>query len=319
MSLTILATGLKISTRNLPWCTPLLDTQLALSVCLESADWIWILCLFKESNISQPSGSPSLRLSALCSCQGILSMSGVFPVGLDTWYSFFSLIFNLWCFPEPIQVVDCAAFPLCARTVSSSGQVYSSQRYQWETAACGNGRADWRVGNGSLHWRELCELPSRAAFSKGIIIQGRFQSWNLVYKKERAKGNATRWICQILDHEIFSECWQSLLGNPTYTIVPKAARHTGMKCLSKVNKQCRSSLPFSEMSYWLWIWKICIIFPAMETQVRVWVLIPCPLPWHWHSLAQLGTARWGWTQRKSLLFKCFTLLFLKAPHLRYGG
>lgn len=92
LSLTILAPGFKESCcLKLVLTHPvLLDTWLAhwlaLSVYLSgdvSADWIWILCLFKESNISQPLRRPKPQALCLCSCQEILARSGVFPKGLD--------------------------------------------------------------------------------------------------------------------------------------------------------------------------------------------------------------------------------------------
>lgn len=106
------------------------------SICLE----MYLLIGFeffvylKNQILVSHSGRPSLRLSAMCSCQGTLARSGVFPKGVVTWNSLFSLIFNLWCLPEPLQVVDCAAFPLCAKNVPSSAQIYSSQRYseRWQ-------------------------------------------------------------------------------------------------------------------------------------------------------------------------------------------
>lgn len=154
-----------------------------------TADWIWILCLFKESNISQPLRQPKPRLSAMCSCQETLAGSGVFPKGFDTWSWLPSLIFNLWCFPGPVQVVDCAAFPLCAKNVPSSAQIYSSQRCQWEMAVCGNGRGDWGTGNGSLDWRALLGCQAGLPFQKRSLSKVCFRAeiWLI---KEGVRGNA---------------------------------------------------------------------------------------------------------------------------------
>lgn len=140
----------------------------SLSVCLENCLLIgfeFFVYLKNQISVSH-SGSPRRRLSAMCSCQETLARSRVFPKGFDTWYSRFSLTFNLWCFPEPLQVVDCAAFSLCAKNVPSSAQICSPQRYQWAMAACGSGRGDGRIGNGSLDWRALLGCQAGLHFQK---------------------------------------------------------------------------------------------------------------------------------------------------------
>lgn len=177
---------------------------------------------------------------------------------------------------------------------------------------------DQRTGKESSDWRTLLGLPSRATFSKEIIIPSLFQSWNLGLKKEGLRQCHSHWICQkCLDHKIFSECWQSLLGNPTYTIAPKAARHTGMKCLSKVNKQFAflwhilltlnmknlDNLPcYKNMCHSVDAATLC----HPQNTATYWDTAPTRL----HD---------GWTQHMALSFKCCLLLFPKVPHLSYGG
>lgn len=144
-------------------CTP--PKQIKQSVCLSEGHNCWVESqLLSLWRIKCPLAArqPRRRHSAMCSCQGFLARLGVFPKELDTK----SLFFNLW---RP-QVVDCAASPLWARNVPSLAHIF----YPFL-----KGRGAWRLRNGSLHWHALLGLSSKTPFTKGIIIQGLFQRWNL--------------------------------------------------------------------------------------------------------------------------------------------
>lgn len=123
--------------------------------------------------------------------------------------------------------------------------------------------------------------------------------------------------CQILDHEIISERWQSLLCNPTYRIVAKAARHTGMKCWSKVNKHmrvhCLSLKYFTDSDYEE------LDKSFTKTHTRVWALLLWPI--HMTLPDSPSSPPRGCKKLCFFvcLFKCSTLFFSKIPHLTCGG